>query len=140
MLNGSSGSPLSGIRELLEGYVEPTQRRLSCELSINTVGETGLTSRIATISFLQSFLRGIGIAWGHELLGYSRALPSTLLDTCQSTWLTEILRVMDPPTSRRKGESQPVLEFIAELAVDADDLPEDFAAQHEHYVKGALRR
>ncbi len=33
-----------------------------------------------------------------------------------------------------------VLARIAELAVPGDDLPRDFAHQHEHYVKGTPKR
>ena len=33
-----------------------------------------------------------------------------------------------------------VLARIAELAVSTDELPPDYAEQHEHYVKGLPRR
>jgi hypothetical protein len=38
------------------------------------------------------------------------------------------------------GDARSVLEEIAELAVDTDDLPPDYSEQHDHYVKGTPRR
>jgi len=38
------------------------------------------------------------------------------------------------------GELRDLFAELGRLAVATDDLPPDYAAQHEHYVKGTPRR
>ncbi len=38
------------------------------------------------------------------------------------------------------GELRELFAELGRLAVATDDLPADYAAQHEHYVKGTPRR
>lgn len=38
------------------------------------------------------------------------------------------------------GELRDLFAELGRLAVTTDDLPPDYAAQHEHYVKGTPRR
>ena len=38
------------------------------------------------------------------------------------------------------GETQPTLLNLLKLAGIAKDLPEDFAAQHDHYIHGTPKR
>jgi hypothetical protein len=39
-----------------------------------------------------------------------------------------------------EGDARAVLAEIARFAVASDDLPPDYAEQHEHYVKGTPRK
>ncbi len=39
-----------------------------------------------------------------------------------------------------EGDARSVLAEIAQFAVASDDLPTDYAEQHEHYVKGTPRK
>lgn len=38
------------------------------------------------------------------------------------------------------GQEQSLFEKLLDLAVDDDDLPADYAEQHDHYVKGTPKR
>jgi hypothetical protein len=46
----------------------------------------------------------------------------------------------DPAAKTRELDGATVLDRIAKLAESSDDLPPDYAEQHEHYVKGAPRK
>ena len=46
----------------------------------------------------------------------------------------------DPSGTARKEDRPTVLDRIAKLAVSSDELPPDYAEQHEHYVKGTPRK
>ncbi len=52
---------------------------------------------------------------------------------------TRVRVLFETNGAEKSGDAGAVLDSIARLAVD-DDLPADFAAQHEHYVKGAPKR
>lgn len=43
-------------------------------------------------------------------------------------------------TTPAEGEAQPTLLNLLKLAGIAKDLPEDFAAQHDHYIHGTPKR
>ena len=43
-------------------------------------------------------------------------------------------------TTTAEGETQPTLLNLLKLAGIAKDLPEDFAAQHDHYIHGTPNR
>lgn len=39
-----------------------------------------------------------------------------------------------------QGETRSLFDEIAKLAVNDDNLPRDFSAQHDHYVRGTPRK
>ncbi len=53
---------------------------------------------------------------------------------------TPVRVLFDAGAASGNGDGHEVLAAIAQLAVADDDLPADFAEQHEHYVKGTPRR
>ncbi len=51
------------------------------------------------------------------------------------------IKVKPTPEQPRPGsESKPTLLSLLKLAGTAKDLPEDFAAQHDHYIHGTPKR
>jgi len=81
------------VREILEGYyVDPKTRGHA----INAVGETGLNSRMVSILFLGAFVRCMHRSINRKVFRYFTRVIAPILETAQSAWLTELLRIMDP--------------------------------------------
>lgn len=56
---------------------------------------------------------------------------------------TRVEVVFERHAASHSGEDEhgeTVFDRIAKLAVEEDDLPEDYAEQHDHYVRGTPRR
>ena len=85
------------VRELLEGYVDANTRAHA----INAVGETGLNSRMISILFLGAFVRSTHRVFDRKVFRYFTGIIAPILETAQSAWLTELLRIMDPARNRR---------------------------------------
>ncbi len=84
------------VREILAGYVAPKSRAHA----INAIGETGLNSRMASILFLRAFARSLDRSINRKVFRYFSRVIAPILETAQSAWLTELLRIMDPPRAR----------------------------------------
>ena len=52
----------------------------------------------------------------------------------------EVKTITEKPAPPPEGESPPTLLSLLRLAGIAKDLPEDFAAQHDHYIHGTPKR
>jgi len=50
------------------------------------------------------------------------------------------IELAPPPSSKPAIAEKPTLQWLLDLAGTADDLPEDMALNHDHYLHGAPRR
>lgn len=50
------------------------------------------------------------------------------------------VRVIVESEAPQPADERPLFDRLLELAADDDELPADFAEQHDHYVKGTPRR
>ena len=86
------------VREILEGYVDTETRAHA----INAVGKTGLNSRMSSILFLGAFVRSLHASIDRKVFRYFTGLIAPILETAQSAWLTELIRIMDPAQTGRR--------------------------------------
>jgi len=87
---------VTGIRELLTGYVDPVQKKIS----ESPIGKTGLTVRISNVAILWEVS---AILRRQQLWQFGRSkFPDTFgvyLSSIDMAWLTEVCRIMDKPES-----------------------------------------
>jgi hypothetical protein len=89
----------AGLRELLEGYVDPRRKAIA----INAIGESGLNVRLFSVFNLQAFVMCLYRSQHHRLVRYFQDTYFFTYETAQVSWLTEILRLMDRARSTVRG-------------------------------------
>jgi hypothetical protein len=85
---------LEHLAELLEGYCDPTAKKYA--VNGNALGETGLTTRVRSIVYLDTLIQGLLSPREYERR--SQQFFETygpILRMAKMSWLTEFLRVMD---------------------------------------------
>jgi hypothetical protein len=131
------------VREILEGYCDPMERKYA----VKTIGQNGLTVRIRSLCYFDGAIRSM---LRERFYDFARSEFESFWPTLQllrQCWATEFIRITDKPRSRVKGVEKENLtialcheRFRAEPTISVDlKQTEDklfWAIDNEHKAHG----
>lgn len=118
------------LQEVLQGYLDPVQKKFQRELGTVPIGETGLTRRLWEVNYLAHYFAAISRFARHR---FARNFTPTIqheLWTAQTAWTVEVLRLLDEKESKgKKGRKNLTIALYHDRLQDSAEVTKEQKTQ-----------